>query len=216
MGLPFSKFFGPDGTEYEVKDAKARNDKLDKTNGDASDTKVATFAESEDSFPSPTAGDTTKTLWGKVKKFVEDFKAWNKGVLLLGQLVNDKATNNAKLPVSAAVAYDLQQQINVQNTTHQNLSKDAARKSVSVDISKGDYLTVYSYCNSLLMVGHPHYGGPLIAIIRSIGHDNWNDSILTILHGSLDDVGLTYNFDTAGKIYLKSSKEIMWATVITG
>ena len=78
------------------------NGKVDSDGGDIANTKVSEFAASSTQWPVPAAGESPKTLWGKVKKFTEDFKNWMSGVCLIGQIVNNCVTNNANLPLSAA------------------------------------------------------------------------------------------------------------------
>lgn len=78
------------------------NGKVDSDGGDIANTKVSEFAASSAQWPVPAAGESPETLWGKVKKFIEDFKNWMAGVCLIGQIVNDCVTNNANLPLSAA------------------------------------------------------------------------------------------------------------------
>ena len=90
-----------------VKSLKA--DKVDVSGGDIKDTKVSEFTASTAQWPVPTAGEEPKTLWGKVKKFFEDFKTWSAGVCLLAQLVSNTTTNNSNLPASAAAVYQLAQ-----------------------------------------------------------------------------------------------------------
>lgn len=90
-----------------VKSLKA--DKVDVSGGDIKDTKVSEFTASTTQWPVPAAGEAPKTLWGKVKKFFEDFKNWSAGVCLLAQLVSNTTTNNANLPASAAAVYQLAQ-----------------------------------------------------------------------------------------------------------
>ena len=81
------------------------DEKVDKNGGDIANTEVSEFAASSTEWPVPAAGEAPKTLWGKTKKFFEDFKNWMTGVCLLGQLVSNNTTNNANLPASAAAVY---------------------------------------------------------------------------------------------------------------
>ena len=81
------------------------DEKVDKNGGDIANTEVSEFAASSTKWPVPAAGEAPKTLWGKTKKFFEDFKNWMTGVCLLGQLVSNNTTNNANLPASAAAVY---------------------------------------------------------------------------------------------------------------
>ena len=97
------------------------NDKVDASGGDIADTKVSEFTNSNTQWPVPDAGEAPKTLWGKVKKFIEDFKNWMTGVCLIGQIVNNCVTNNANLPLSAAQGKVLMDLYTVLNTKAQNL-----------------------------------------------------------------------------------------------
>ena len=91
--------------------------KVDKT-GDISETTINTLDEpaTDVQFPVPVAGESTKTFLGKVKKFFEDTKNWMTGVCLIGQIVNNCVTNNAKLPLSAAQGKVLMDLYTVLNT----------------------------------------------------------------------------------------------------
>lgn len=63
--------------------------KLNAVGGDISGTRVSTFSEFlEDGtemelFPVPEPGELTKTLWGKVKKFAEDFRRWRRVITVV-------------------------------------------------------------------------------------------------------------------------------------
>ncbi len=97
--------------EMEELDGK----KVDASGGNISDTKVSEFETREDVFPEPQEGDTQKTLWGKIKKFVEDFRDWYTGVCLIGHIVNNCTSNASNLPLSAAqgkVLMDLYTKLN--------------------------------------------------------------------------------------------------------
>lgn len=91
--------------------------KIDKT-GDISETTINALDEpaTDVQFPVPVAGESTKTFLGKVKKFFEDTKNWMTGVCLIGQIVNNCVTNNAKLPLSAAQGKVLMDLYTVLNT----------------------------------------------------------------------------------------------------
>jgi len=83
--------------------------------GDTAATIVSNINAVSTEFPIPVAGESTKTLWGKVKKFFEDTKSWMAGVCLIGQIVNNCVTNRSDLPGSAAqlkVLMDLYTQLN--------------------------------------------------------------------------------------------------------
>lgn len=76
--------------------------KAEKDGGDIANTKVSEFAEETEQFPVPDPGEASKTLWGKMKKFVEDFKAWCTGVCLIGHIVNNCTSTANNLPLAAA------------------------------------------------------------------------------------------------------------------
>ncbi len=78
-----------------------KSDKVDTAGGDIAGTTVSEFAAEAAQFPVPAPGEKTKTLWGKMKKFVEDFKAWYTGVCLIGHIVNNCTSGATNLPLSA-------------------------------------------------------------------------------------------------------------------
>lgn len=76
--------------------------KVNGNGGDISETVIAATEKSQAEYPVPAAGDSAKTILGKVQKFFGDLRNWMTGVCLLGQIVNNCVTDNAKLPLSAA------------------------------------------------------------------------------------------------------------------
>ena len=91
--------------------------------GDVSEMTVKTLETTTTEFPVPVAGESTKTFLGKVKKFFEDTKNWMTGVCLIGQIVNNCVTDNAKLPLSAAQGKALMDLYTVLNTNYEMLTK---------------------------------------------------------------------------------------------
>lgn len=81
---------------------KLDDEKVDASGGDIAATKVGSITASTASYPVPAANDTVKVGVGKVIKFFGDIRNWMTGVCLIGQIVNNCVTNNAKLPLSAA------------------------------------------------------------------------------------------------------------------
>lgn len=69
------KFLNYSGLKHllSTKIAKQISFKVDKNNGDISNTKVRSVDTISAKFPVPVAGESTKTFLGKVKKFIEDF-----------------------------------------------------------------------------------------------------------------------------------------------
>ena len=94
--------------------------KVNGNGGDISETVIAATEKSQAEYPVPAAGDSAKTVLGKVQKFFGDLRNWMTGVCLLGQIVNNCVTDNAKLPLSAAQGKVLMDLYNVLNTKHPN------------------------------------------------------------------------------------------------
>lgn len=100
------------------------NKKADSTGGDISNMTIKALEEPAGTqFPVPEAGETSKSFLGKIRKFMNDFKSWNTGVCMIGQIVNNCVTNNDKLPLSAAQGKVLMDLYSVLNT---NLTSKAA------------------------------------------------------------------------------------------
>lgn len=128
---PNYKLKKPEGTDpVDIQDFNDNADLIDaalkkkaeSSGGDISGMTVKTLDDITTEFPVPVAGESTKTFLGKVKKFFSDTKNWMTGVCLIGQIVNNCVTNNAKLPLSAAQGKVLMDLYNVLNT---NLSQKA-------------------------------------------------------------------------------------------
>ena len=90
--------------------------KASASGGDISDTVITSAEEPTAEYPVPAAGDSTKVFLGKTRKFFSDIKNWMTGVCMLGQIVNNCVTDNAKLPLSAAQGKALMDLYNVLNT----------------------------------------------------------------------------------------------------
>ena len=93
-----------DNDNYLNEEVKRR---IEQEGGDIANTKVSEFAAASGDFPVPEEGESSKTLWGKMKKFVEDFKNWNKGVCMIGQIVNNCTSDAANLPLAAKQGKEL-------------------------------------------------------------------------------------------------------------
>ena len=101
-----------------------KDDKVDKKGGDTADTVVSGLTDSTASFPQPTAGDSQKTLWGKVKKWQQDCITKFGNYVLTSMITNQHLNSTSNIPTSALV-YLMQQAIqqnqnaiNVLNTKH--------------------------------------------------------------------------------------------------
>lgn len=115
----------PEGTDpVDIQDFNDNADAIDaalkkkaeSSGGDISEMTVKTLDNITTDFPVPVAGEKPKSFLGKVKKFFEDTKSWMTGVCLIGQIVNNCVTNNAKLPLSAAQGKVLMDLYTVLNT----------------------------------------------------------------------------------------------------
>lgn len=116
------------------------NGKADASGGDVSEMTVKTLGTITTAFPVPVAGESTKTFLGKVKKFFEDTKNWMTGVCLIGQIVNNCVTNNAKLPLSAAQGKVLMDLYTVLNTNLLALFSVSTIKSPSYTLTPGTWV----------------------------------------------------------------------------
>lgn len=99
------------------------NKKADSAGGDISNMTIKALEEPAGTqFPIPEAGETSKSFLGKIRKFMNDFKSWNTGVCMIGQIVNNCVTNNDKLPLSAAQGKVLMDLYSVLNTNFDDRS----------------------------------------------------------------------------------------------
>ena len=129
--------------------------------GDVSEMTVKTLETITTEFPVPVAGESTKTFLGKVKKFFEDTKNWMTGVCLIGQIVNNCVTNNAKLPLSAAQGKVLMDLYTVLNT------KIDSGLSQKANIYRGQYDMGGKYDSNTISLkwGVDNYGNRFIYIL---------------------------------------------------
>mgnify|MGYP001270108877 CR=1 FL=1 len=121
--------------------------KAESSGGDISGMTVKTLDDITTEFPVPEAGESTKTFLGKVKKFFSDTKNWMTGVCLIGQIVNNCVTNNAKLPLSAAQGKGLMDLYTVLNTEYSNnfvISPITWTTAFNLWLSPGLYIVKHS------------------------------------------------------------------------
>lgn len=78
-------------------------------NSDIKECIISEYTPSGDLFPIPAPGEKVTISMGKIKNFFESIRAWKTnidnwtaGVCLIGSIVNNCVTNNARLPLSAA------------------------------------------------------------------------------------------------------------------
>ena len=118
----------------DVVDAALKK-KAESSGGDISEMTVKTLDNITTDFPVPVAGEKPKTCLGKVKKFFEDTKNWMTGVCLIGSIVNNCVTDNAKLPLSAAQGKALMDLYTVLNTNLTNTSLVANTANTKLELN---------------------------------------------------------------------------------
>ena len=133
---------------FYTKILKQINLKIDKTNGDISNTKVRSVDTISTEFPDPVVGESTKTFLGKVKKCLADWKAIKSTLLTLSMLTNQYENSTSKIP-TVALVYALKQ---TTDTINSNLdlkanASDLTWKSLfngDITISNGTNITITS------------------------------------------------------------------------
>ena len=159
------------------------DEKVSKNGGDIANTEVSEFAESSTQWPVPAAGEAPKALWGKTKKFFEDFKNWMTGVCLLGQLVSNNTTNNPNLPASAAAVYQ-EAQLRANQIAQLNSEMiTITTKDYEVTLtSSGGSSWGYSYGFSLVENGDLPTRTQLVIPIACGLKTNWNTTGMVSVH----------------------------------
>ena len=136
------KFKKPEKTDYfNIDDQNENWNKLDEelkkkpdsTDGDTANMKVSTITPSTENFPQPAAGDSQKTLWGKVKKWQQDCLVKFGNYVLMSMITNQHLNSTSNIPTSALV-YLMQQAIakNQQDITVLNTNLGVRYENVSI------------------------------------------------------------------------------------
>ncbi len=92
------------------------NKKANTSGGDISDTTIKTVDAIATEFPVPSAGESSKTFLGKVRKFIQDFIAIKDTLLTLSKLVNNGQTTTSGFALDARYGKTLADQITKLNT----------------------------------------------------------------------------------------------------
>lgn len=168
---PNYKLKKPEGTDQvDIQDFNDNADlidaalkkKSDSAGGDISEMMIKTLDSITTDFPIPEAGEKPREFLGKVKKFFVDTKNWMTGVCLIGSIVNNCVTDNARLPLSAAQGKVLMDLYTVLNTN-----------IISIPERPLDYV------NSLSNAGHSVYlisditAGAISLPMKSTGGNSW-------------------------------------------
>ena len=177
--------------------------KVDKT-GDISETTINALDEpaTDVQFPVPVAGESTKTFLGKVKKFFEDTKNWMTGVCLIGQIVNNCVTNNAKLPLSAAQGKVLMDLYTVLNTNYEVLFN----KAKNINIEQED---ITATCDALMDGMYNFSAGPSSPYLPTI--NVYIGLVLKISDNTIRIVA--YRSDSTEKPYYKIKSGGVWKNI---
>lgn len=137
-------FKKPDESDfYSVQD---QNNNWDKADAALKDLDTPTFEDYSGSTTVPDAATAINNIKskGKLSTIVSNVKAAFKGACLIGQIVNNCVTNNAKLPLSAAqgkALMDLYTQLN--SDLSGKLSRDARVSEIGFSDSASDPATIY-------------------------------------------------------------------------
>ena len=167
--------------------------KVNGNGGDISETVIAATEKSQAEYPVPAAGDSAKTILGKVQKFFGDLRNWMTGVCLLGQIVNNCVTDNAKLPLSAAQGKVLMDLYNVLNTKAKNMQRSYLGNLGNV-ASGSVTLPGLSRCKWLIIV--PYGGQPSAPAIIVGGGIRFSGVATDANIASIYEVGFRITGDT--------------------
>lgn len=161
--------------------------KAEKNGGDISEMIVESLETSDEKFPIPAAKESCKTFFGKSKKFFEDFKNWQAGVCLVGQIVNNCVTDRGDLPGSAA-------QLKVLKDLYTQLNSDLLNRTYPIG---SIYLSVSASNPNSLFGGtweriHDRFllGAGSAYALGSMGGSNAHDHLMTLRMGASYSVGI--------------------------
>ena len=177
------------------------DEKADASGGDVSEMTVKTLETITTEFPVPVAGESTKTFLGKVKKFFEDTKNWMTGVCLIGSIVNNCVTDNARLPLSAAQGKALMDLYTVLNTNYEVLFN----KAKNINIEQEDITTT---CDALMDGMYNFSAGPSSPYLPTI--NVYIGLVLKISDNTIRIVA--YRSDSTEKPYYKIKSGGVWKT----
>ena len=179
--------FLDDGTTVEA----ALEKKVTASGGDISNTKLATLAASSASFPVPAAGDTPKTLWGKVKKWQQDCLAKFANYVLTSAITNQYLNDTSKIP-TAALMYLLKQEVNGLNSDIDNMAFNGT------DLTLDELLDHYSAYNLPYIFGIDYTGD---------ASPDKNNTICIAIRDSI------FAFSYTGKIFLANRRSNGWREI---
>lgn len=109
--------------------------------GDLSNTKINNFDSVTTEFPIPEPGESTKTILGKMRKFLQDFNTFKTNIITLSKLANNLTTTSVGMALDARQGKVLKDEINTLNgsldtlkdkTTYQVRHQSLANTSVNL------------------------------------------------------------------------------------
>lgn len=83
--------------------------------GDLSNTKINNFDSVTTEFPIPEPGESTKTILGKMRKFLQDFNTFKTNIITLSKLANNLTTTSVGMALDARQGKVLKDEINTLN-----------------------------------------------------------------------------------------------------
>jgi len=124
------------------------NKKANTSGGDISDTTIKTVDAIATEFPVPSAGESSKTFLGKIRKFIQDFIAIKDTLLTLSKLVNNGQTTASGFALDARYGKTLADQITKLNTDLTTLLNKNNSYDLTVDTNSATILSSVRYAQS--------------------------------------------------------------------
>ena len=194
-------FKKPDESDfYSIQD---QNGNWDKADAALKDVDTPTFEDYSGSMTVPDAATAINSIRskGKLSTILSNMKAAFKGACLIGQIVNNCVTNNAKLPLSAAqgkALMDLYTQLN------SDLEKQYALADTTyvTDFNNASIAGRYRIYNASGSAAHGPYSGAVEGYVDILTDGNINTTgtkVYQTLHDYLGDVYTRVN--VAGTSY---------------
>ncbi len=166
------------------------NKKANTSGGDISDTTIKTVDAIATEFSIPSAGESSKTFLGKIRKFIQNFIAIKDTLLTLSKLVNNGQTTASGFALDARYGktlYDLYAQLNT------NLGGSTLQK------------------NTFLASANDGCGYMFSEIGNDTGIGSDGDGILYFMSNSnkhfLKDMALTYFYNAGATVNLNDAKQ---------
>ena len=174
-------FKKPDESDfYSVQD---QNNNWDKADAALKDLDTPTFEDYSGSTTVPDAASAINSIRskGKLSTIVSNVKAAFKGACLIGQIVNNCVTNNAKLPLSAAQGKALMDLYTQLNSDLSNQRRTITRVRVAITNGVGTY--------NVTQVGLS--GGNCIPVIYSMSDGIFWSEVSVAIQNDLVVVGFS-------------------------